>query len=84
MSDRRIAQIAIKKTIGYNTVTTQAFMELERGERINLVTTGKVMFFDDEGRKIPLQEALILLKTARDEDGAHSVPAPPNTAPQGE
>ncbi len=63
--NRRIAQIAVKQGIGYNTVKPEQFFEKPRDERVRLIMEHKVLFYDEAGVQVPTKEALQLLKAQR-------------------
>jgi len=47
---------------GYNLLTREEFMALELKERISKILKKEVEFFDAEGNKIPVVEAIKLIR----------------------
>ena len=60
---RKVTAVAIRKWIGFNTVSPQSFMSMEKQRRAQLIKDGKVQFFDQQGNRIGIKEALTLLRS---------------------
>ncbi len=59
---RTVGRVAVKKLIGFNTMTPEQFVALDKATRKELILAGKVLFFDQAGNRMGLKESLEALR----------------------